>query len=256
MSITVPLTCGNNVTNQNFTNTKILCISGYKKDSCSNVGITGWTITLTNSTPGFSVTQTTDASGKYQFCNLAAGSYTLTEETRSGWKSTSPVSITVPLTCGNNVTNQNFTNTKILCISGYKKDSCTNVGITGWTITLTNSTPSFSVTQTTDASGKYQFCNLAAGSYTLTEETRSGWKSTSPVSITVPLTCGNNVTNQNFTNTKILCISGYKKDSCNNVGITGWTITLTNSTPGFSVTQTTDASGKYQFCNLAADLTP
>ena len=251
----MPLTCGNNVTNQNFTNTKILCISGYKKDSCNNVGITGWTITLTNSTLGFSVTQTTDASGKYQFCNLAAGSYTLTEETRSGWKSTSPVSITVPLTCGNNVTNQNFTNQKILCISGYKKDSCSNVGILGWTITLTNSTPATrsSRPQTPAANTSSvtwrQILHLNRGNPT-------GWKSTSPVSITVPLTCGNNVTNQNFTNTKVLCISGYKKDSCSNVGILGWKVTLTNSTPGFSVIQTTDAAANTSSVTWRQDPTP
>ena len=56
----------------------------------------------------------------------------------------------------------------------------------GWNITLNNSTLTRSARHT-GSDGKYEFCDLVPGIYTLTEETRSGWQSTGPVSIAVTL---------------------------------------------------------------------
>jgi|WetSurMetagenome_2_1015567.scaffolds.fasta_scaffold32315_3 hypothetical protein len=126
---------GINITNINFTNQRLMCISGYKKDNCAGAPLQGWNITLENATK--TVWQLTGADGKYEFCNLKPGDYTLTEEARSGYIAVEVVSNPVKLNC-NDVTKQNFTNQKLYCISGYKIDDCTKLGLPGWTVTLTN----------------------------------------------------------------------------------------------------------------------
>ena len=92
---------------------------------------------------------------------LGTGRLTLTESLRSGYIAVKVVSNPVKLNCSN-VTNQNFTNQKLYCISGYKLDDCTKTGIAGWRITLNNSTYSTSVN--TGTGGKYEFCSLVPGS--------------------------------------------------------------------------------------------
>ncbi|MCX6676664.1 MAG: hypothetical protein NTU95_01800 [Methanothrix sp.] len=242
--LSLNLLCNANLTNQNFTNTKTLCISGYKKDSCNGLGLPGWTVTLSNGT--YTVSKTTDGSGRYEFCGLMPGAYTVRETIKSGWiASTSPV-LSLTLTCSANLTNQNFTNTKTLCISGYKLNNCTKAGISGWTITLSNGT--YTVSQVTATKGKYEFCGLMPGDYTLTETIKSGWTAVSPSTLRVTLSCYANLTNQNFTNQRKYCIRGYKLDGCNNTGLSGWKITLTNGT--VTRTDTTDANGLYSFCSL------
>jgi hypothetical protein len=83
------------------------------------------------------------------------------------------------------------------CISGYKIDSSTGAGLPNWNITLTNA--SGSLTAKTGPDGKYLFCNLQTGSYTICEEQKDGWKNTTPTCISVPLGC-NDSNNNNFTN--------------------------------------------------------
>ncbi|MCX6678946.1 MAG: carboxypeptidase-like regulatory domain-containing protein, partial [Methanothrix sp.] len=131
----------------------------------------------------------------------------LSEVHKPGWSQVSAPS-RVTLVCSN-ATNQNFTNQKLLCISGYKLDNCDGP-LVGWTITLTNNT--YTVSKSTDANGKYEFCGLAPGAYDLSEVHKPGWSQVSAPS-RVTLVCSN-ATNQNFTNQKLLCISGYKLDNC------------------------------------------
>jgi len=59
------------------------------------------------------------------------------------------------------------------CISGYTLNACTNTGLSGWTVFLTNG--SYTVSTTTDASGKYQFCGLSPSKYTVRERVKTGW---------------------------------------------------------------------------------
>jgi uncharacterized surface anchored protein len=234
-----------NISNLNFTNTRLVCISGYKLDTC-NGGLSGWQINLTDSTGGLVDTTTTNATGFYQFCGLVPGDYNVSEVLQPGWEaSTAPGQIT--LACDQNVTNQNFTNTKLLCISGYKLDTC-NGGLSGWQINLTDSTGSLVDTTTTNATGFYQFCGLIPGDYNVTEVLQPGWEaSAAPGPIT--LACDQNVTNQNFTNTKLLCISGYKRESETGQCLDGWNITVSNQS-GQVATVMTNASGYYQVCGL------
>jgi hypothetical protein len=236
---------GINITNLNFTNQWLYCISGYKKDNCGDSPLAGWNITIINST-GYSATDTTGTDGKYEFCGLAPGNYTLDEELKQGWMQViAPPEIV--LNCSN-ITNQNFTNQKLLCISGYKLDECSKAGIEDWLITLNNS--SYTTSNLTGSDGKYEFCNLVPGRYTLTEETKDGYISSGPISLDVTLPCGSNLTDRNFTNQALLCISGHKMNTCGQFNLSNWTIVLTNSLGG-AMSALTNDTGYYQFCGLA-----
>ncbi len=228
-----------------FHNEPLFCISGIKTDSCTGLGIAGWTITLTKPDQT-TLTTTTDASGNYEFCDLPDGIYTVTEETKAGYTPVGDTTQSVTLECAN-VTNVDFENTQVHCISGTKTDSCTGLGIAGWTITLTKPDQT-TLTTTTDASGNYEFCDLPDGIYTVTEETKAGYTPVGDTTQSVTLECAN-VTNVDFENTPVHCISGTKTDSCTGLGIAGWTITLTKPDQT-TLTTTTDASGNYEFCDL------
>ena len=117
------------------------------------------------------VSQFTGPDGKYQFCNLKPEDYTLTEEVRPGYLAIKVVSNPVELNCSN-VTNQNFTNQKLLCTRGRKINNCTKAGLAGWNVTLTNG--SYSANTTTNTTGYYQFCGLMPDRYTVSEILKPG----------------------------------------------------------------------------------
>jgi hypothetical protein len=48
-----------------------------------------------------------------------------------------------------------------ICLSGYKKDGCTGLPLSGWNITVSNS--SLQLNATTNSSGFWQVCNLTPG---------------------------------------------------------------------------------------------
>ena len=224
------------------------CLSGYKIDNCTNIGLSGWTINVTNNTQKWSTE--TDGNGFWQICGLDNDTYTICETPQSGWVHISPVSgCCIKTIDGANITNINFTNQKTYCISGYKLDNCTKAGIKDWIITLNNSS-GYIVSTATGADGFYQFCGLVPGSYTLKEETRSGWMNKGPVTLSVTLPCSSNLTNQNFTNQKLMCIEGRKTNKCGGAGLPGWVITLNNSS-GIVDRTSTNATGYYRFCNLS-----
>lgn len=91
------------------------------------------------------------------------------------------------------------------CISGYKIDGSTGAGLPGWNITLTNA--SGSVTTETGPDGKYEFCNLRPGSYSLTEEIVPGYLVVQRVFNPFTLGC-ENITNKNFTNKFVPSLCG------------------------------------------------
>src|SRR5512139_4019768 len=243
-SRTVTLDCLN-VTGQDFTNQKLLCINGTKIDDCTGEGLNGWTITLTKPDGSTSTAKTADG-GKYSFCGLMPGTYKVEETVEAGWMNVTPTSRTVTLDCLN-VTGQDFTNQKLLCINGTKIDDCTGEGLNGWTITLTKPDGSTSTAKTADG-GKYSFCGLMPGTYKVEETVDAGWMNVTPTSRTVTLDCLN-VTGQDFTNQKLLCINGTKIDDCTGEGLNGWTITLTKPDGSTSTAKTADG-GKYSFCGL------
>lgn len=236
----------------------------------SNGGLAGWTINL--SMGAIQMTATTGADGSYCFNNLAAGTYTISETPQSGWRQTypvSPVTQSVTLTSGQSVVNINFGNKRTLgSISGIKFNDLNGTGdqqipaepgLPNWTINLSGPV---SLSATTDANGFYQFNNLPAGTYTITETNQSGWQQiypSSPGSYTVVLAEGDVIISKNFANRQILgsiCGMKYndldgngKKDGGEN-GLAGWTITL--SMGAVQMTATTGADGSYCFNNLQA----
>ena len=235
----------------NFTNQNVTCIQGYKLDGCKEP-LEGWKVFIDLNRDGIldpgESSDTTDSAGHWLICGLDAGSTVrVAEQLKAGWKASQPSTgwqdITVQPNNGSGYIN--LTNQKLLCISGYKLDNCNKAAQPGWKITLTNGT--YTANKTTDSNGWYQFCGLAPGNYSLKETVKPGWiQVAAPPDVT--LDC-DNITNQNFTNTRKLCISGYKLDECSKAALPGWKITLTNGT--YTANKTTDSNGWYQFCGLA-----
>lgn len=89
---------------------------------------------------------------------------------------------------------------RCFCINGHKSDDSTKP-LSGWTITLTNSSPTFVRTDITDGNGLYEFCGLVSGEYNIAEEIRQGWVPIGPSSIKRTLVC-DNVT-QDFVNRRL-----------------------------------------------------
>jgi hypothetical protein len=96
-------------------------ISGYKwndldgdtiKDA-GEPGLSGWTISLSGHASG---STTTDSNGYYEFTDLEAGTYTVSETLKSGWTQTFPTAPgthSITLTAGQDSTNNNFGNKEI-----------------------------------------------------------------------------------------------------------------------------------------------
>ncbi|OPX77807.1 MAG: Cna protein B-type domain protein [Methanosaeta sp. PtaB.Bin039] len=240
----VVLSCQNR-TGIDFLNAPLLCIFGNITDDCSGELLPGWTINVFDSYGNLKGTTTTSSDLPWEICGLLPGRYQISEELMPGWHNVTNLTKDVVLGCQNATGNTffNVRNEGLLCISGYKRDNCGG-GLPGWKITLTNGT--YTVSTTTNDTGYYEFCGLAPGVYELAETMKPGWMSVSSPS-PVSLTC-QDVTNQNFTNQKLLCISGYKLDD-SATGLPGWKITLTNGT--YTESTTTNDTGYYEFCGLA-----
>src|SRR3990172_7850849 len=187
-------------------------ISGYKINSTDNngSGIPDWKIMLLDSTTGMEIANTTtDDTGSYMFMDLANGTYTVTEEMKTGWMNTSQMEQMVTVD-GMDVMNVNFSNAlmppqPMFNISGYKINSTNNngSGIPDWKIMLQNTTTGMEIMNTTtNDTGFYGFMGLANGTYNVTEEMRTGWMNTSPMVRMVTIT-GMGVMNVNFTNALI-----------------------------------------------------
>jgi hypothetical protein len=256
------------VNNGSICGMKFNDLNGNGRKDEGELGLPGWTITL--SMGAVQMTATTGADGSYCFYNLAAGTYTLSETLQSGWQQTYPASPgtqTITLTSGQSILNVDFGNKQLLgsiCgmkfndLNGNGRKDTGELGLSGWTITL--SMGAVQMTATTSADGSYCFNNLAAGTYTLTETLQSGWQQTAPASPgtqTVTLTSGQKVINIDFGNKQLLgSICGMKFNDLNGngrkddgePGLPGWTINL--SMGAVQMTATTDANGEYCFNNL------
>lgn len=80
---------------------------------------------------------------------------------------------------------------------GYKINNATKSGISGWNITLKNSTMQKSIL--TDLNGSYKFANLLNGTYNVTEEKRFNFTNLTPTTVHVIIN-GKDRMNINFTN--------------------------------------------------------
>ncbi|MEK7263418.1 MAG: SdrD B-like domain-containing protein, partial [Bacteroidota bacterium] len=129
-----------------------------------------------------------DANGFFSFDSLVDGNYTISQVAQTGWLQTIPVSPSTYLIVfsgGTDVTEKDFGNIQLSSINGnvysdandngVKDDGET--GISNWRIRLTG-TATDSVM--TDVSGNYSFSNLMLGTYTVAEDTQSGYVRTLP----------------------------------------------------------------------------
>ena len=278
-SATITL-AGETVTGKDFGNFKYGTLSGYKYEDmnangtrdANEPGLSGWTITLN---PGGQAT-TTDTNGLYQFFNLTAGAYTITETPQPPlWHQSEPVggNYTVTVTSGTNETH-NFGNYRLGSLSGVKFEdlngnSVKNTGeplLAGWTITLKQGTTTVATTMT-GANGAYTFNNLIPGAYEVRENLKSGlpaqagWVQTLPqrnAPYTVDVVSGAATSNVDFGNFRVATLNGTKYNDRNNnrakdtgePGLSGWTIALVNLSTGEQRTTVTGTNGTYQFTNL------
>jgi uncharacterized surface anchored protein len=223
------------------------CINGSKINDCTELGLAGWTINLEDASGAVIATTTTDATGKYSFCDLLPGTYTVCETVMDGWTPVGETCRQVTIVDAD-VEGVNFVNTPLLCIEGSKTNACNGEGLPGWTINLENAAGTVIATTTTGADGSYQFCDLVSGSYTVCEVMQAGWTNIGDTCIPVTLGCVN-VVGVNFENRPLLCIEGSKTNGLTGAGIPGWEICLTKP-DGSEVCKVTDANGDYSFCEL------
>ncbi len=281
----VVVTSGN-VTTQNFALTPLVTpqtfnISGFKiNDTNGNgawdageMGIENWNIKLFNNSGTQAASTSTDASGFYKFTNLIPDRYNVTEETKAGF---TPTNATIKAIIVENmdVMNVNFTNQvtvpppQTFNISGFKVNDTNGdniwepgeMGIENWNIMLLNATTGTQINSTsTNASGFYEFMNLAPGVYNVTEEMKAGF---TPSGVTFKAVTIENmdVTDVDFLNhvavppPQTFNISGFKINGTDNngMGIDKWNIMLLNATGAQIASTMTDSTGFYSFTGLTS----
>ncbi len=235
-------------------------------------GISGWEIDLLKP-DGSSISATTMSDGSYSFTDLTPGKYTVSEVLKPGWTQTCPMS---PGTYAVTLSDQDSTDRDFgnilatgLLISGKKysdldKDGRADPGeeLMGWTISLSGTAADGTEVSlpdvTTAADGSYTFSGLSAGTYTVKEESRSGWECIGEESKTVELTTSD-ATGIDFLNRNTigLFISGRAfQDSNGNgemdageSGLSGWKINLDHP-DGSGGSTITGVNGYYTFENL------
>ncbi len=156
-------------------------------------------------------TTTTGLDGTYGFDDIGTGSYTVTELVPANMYATSPTSIPVSITQQQgDVTGVDFLNARYCSVAGTKWNDADSdgihdtdeVGVRGVTITLSKN-GDVVATATTASDGTYLFDKLQAGTYVVTETLPSGFKNTTPVSVTVALEPGETVTGIDFLNVAV-----------------------------------------------------
>jgi len=251
--IPVNLTSCVNVTGIDFENQPLLCISGHKIIvNCPNADVSGWNITLYDASGKLLDWNLTDATGRYQFCGLVPGNYTVCEEVKDGYTNVTETCKDVPLTSCVNVTGIDFKNQPLLCISGHKIINHAGADLSDWNITLYDASGKLLDWILTNETGYYQFCGLVPGSYRVCETARLGYINVTDACEDVTLICNNAIVD--FENEPHLtCIGGYKLDTFGE-GLEGWTIFVDYNNDGTldpgEPWNVTDANGRWLICGL------
>ena len=208
----------------------------------------------------------TDANGNYSFYYLITGLYSVTEVIQSGWTATEPVNGTYSVNVfkdGLIITNKNFGNFRFGSISGNVFNDFNSNGVkdegdvtlTGWRIRLSGPKND---SLFTDANGLFQFNNLPAGTYTLSEVAQSGWLQSAPSApgtFTITIVSNSVIENKNFGNYQLGQITGivfddYDADGVKDIGeatTSNWKIYI-SGTKSDSVLS--DGNGVFSFINL------
>ncbi|CAG0957191.1 Serine-aspartate repeat-containing protein D [Methanosarcinales archaeon] len=224
-------------------------VSGFKINASDNAGLSGWNITISNSTMLIGSTLT-DIDGSYKFTNITKGTYTVSEEIKPEWMNVTPLSREIIVNY-DDIYNVNFTNRPIIHtynLSGYKINASDNTGIAGWNITITNgSTP---IRTSTNSTGYYEFKDLVNGTYNVTEEERPGWRNITSLIQEITIDGKDNLS-VNFRNQPIIYtynVSGYKINGDAGTAISGWNISISNGS--MTINTSTNNEGFYRFTDL------
>jgi protocatechuate 3,4-dioxygenase beta subunit len=295
----VAVSSGTNVT-IDFGNFETITISGRKFEDLegggtdndgSDPGLVGWTIFLDeNLNEAFDdgeLSVVTSADGTYEFTDLGPGLYRMREVLQAGWTQTTANSPDITATSGVNVALVDFGNFHRPTISGTKLEDILGDGfapdpdaddtpLADWTIELFRddgdgqfdpATDTLADGVMTDATGRYEFLNVTAGTYFIREIVEDGWIQTAGSSfytVTVAATTsGETHSGNDFGNFETISITGFKIEDSNGNGVldatdasqAGWTIFLDDNDNGTlddgeSSTTTADGSGAFNFTNV------
>ena len=262
--ITVVIAAGGDHPNNNFTETTgIVSITGSVWLDHTMTPLAGVTITLTGvddfGNP-VSATLTTGVDGTYMFAGLVSGQYTVSE--------TQPIlygdgehqptnTYAVPAAAGATITNIDFSESAAT-ISGRVFVDGTDIPLAGVVVQLTGTDGlgnPVTLSTATDTNGNYQFTDLAAGTYTVTETQPAsfGDGTVNPANVIqhVDVAAGATVAGNNFSEAPG-SISGRVFVAATNGPIGGVTVQLLNSNGTVIATATTAADGSYHFGGLPA----
>ncbi len=178
-------------------------ISGFKYHDLNGNGLldegepplAGVTIMLDGE--GLHLETLTAADGSYNFGNLPAGNYTVSEVAPDGFVATAGISHDVALEA-NETVNVDFLNVQLGAIMGFKVNDANGnggidegeVGLAGVIIELRDGEGNLLAQAVTAEDGSYAFMGLMPGSYIVDEIVPDGFQATAPVSVNVALAAG------------------------------------------------------------------
>ena len=235
-------------------------------------GLPGWTVLLLNPS-GNRVATTTNGNGDYSFDNLFPGTFTVEEILQSGWVQSHPVNPNYYQFTTQSGLNKNLNFANYLPVSlagtvyndvnGDGSQESGEPGLNDWTVNLLNSGGTLVATTTSSSSGHYSFANLTPGTYTIEEVVQAGWVITQPTNQTGTYTkttiSGNSLTGLKFGNFSSITASGNVYNdldgnglkSSGELGLSGWTVNLLNSSGTVLHSTVTDSNGNFSFTGLA-----
>jgi photosystem II stability/assembly factor-like uncharacterized protein len=181
---------------------------------------------------------TTNSNGFYQFTNVAVGTYNVTATHAGFFSSTQSATVT-----SGGTTTLNFK----LATGGKLAGTVTNssgASVSGATVNISGGSIATNVTLTTSSTGGYATNFIPAGTYTITVSATGFTTQSKTATVNTGQTTTVNFTLSAGGGTGTL--SGTVVNISNNAAISGATVSFSGGTT------TTDASGFYQFTNVAA----
>lgn len=244
---------GGSCANVRFKVEALACIEVTKLDArgqmgFAEIGIPGWQMTARHDDT--SLTEVTDWRGKCRFENLVPGTWTVEEESKTGWElapgqtRSRTIELESPRTPGA-CESLTFVNQQVHGASIYvRKVDTSGRPLAGWWMTLKRFDGTHpAVSKLTDSSGYAIFDGLALGDWIVQEEVKDWWRPTGPTEQTVTLTERGSYETVIFENEALGCIDGYKINQLNQ-GLAGWMIVASND--GEEHTAVTNDQGYFQ----------
>ena len=187
--------------------------------------IAGWGVSLEDDH------QVTGADGCYTWTVTQPGTYTATEEARTGWTATLPITHDFVVTSGGTLQSHTFVNFQNAQVKVCKTDT-EGDPIAGWGVSLEDDD------QVTGADGCYTWTVTQPGTYTATEEARTGWTATLPITHDFVVISGSALQSHTFVNFQNAQVKVCKTDTEGDP-IAGWGVSLEDDD------QVTGADGCY-----------